>query len=52
MRKVGVEMRNGQNNQQKFFGKVFKSTPLPHAYLQEGIQPILMPKKKCILEII
>lgn len=46
MRKVGVEMRNGQDNQQKSFGKVFKSISLPCVYLQEGIQPILVPKKE------
>lgn len=46
MRKVGVEVRNGQDNQQKSFGKAFKSIPLLHVYLQEGIQPILIPKKK------
>lgn len=54
MRKVGVEVRNGQDNQQKSFGKAFKSIPLLHVYLQEGIEPILIPKKKkkSILEII
>lgn len=46
MRKVGVEVRNGQDNQQKSFGKAFKSIPLLHVYLQEGIEPILIPKKK------
>lgn len=39
-------MRNGQDNQQKSFGKLFKSIPLPHVYLQEEMQPILIPKKK------
>lgn len=36
MRKVGVEVRNGQDNQQKSFGKVFKSIPLLHFYLQQS----------------
>lgn len=35
-KKVGEEMRNGQGNQQKSSGKVFKSIPLLHVYLQES----------------
>lgn len=35
-KKVGEEMRNGEGNQQKSSGKVFKSIPLLHVYLQES----------------
>lgn len=32
-KKVGVEVRNGQDNQQKSSGKVFKSIAVLHVYL-------------------
>lgn len=47
MRKVGVEVRNGQDNQQKSFGKVFKSVILLHIYFQEsGSSQFWYQKKK------
>lgn len=35
-KKVGVEVRNGQDNQQKSSGKVFKSIAVLHVYLEES----------------
>lgn len=39
-------MRNGQGNQQKSSGKVFKSIPLLHVYLQESGPSTFLYQKK------